>query len=244
MSNTFSSNIFRETFFNKFTVRILFDVKRLHFLFIFLAILPNMVSLFKSPLLDPDFDETDKPFVSKKVKLSAKNKVKRNGKPQFESAMTWAVDSSPLPECATPNGKGVVVFSDGSPLLKTHEKDVDENLENLRKVVFNRGKISYMDLSLTVLRNYSKVREAASKELEELRNKSKTLQPVKRRVLCENSNLSKPPKIPKLKKTEDPIAKENQTKEVSQKKDAAKKKKPKTILQIKGQSKITAFLRI
>jgi hypothetical protein len=89
------------------------------------------------------------------------------------------------------------------------------------------------------------VREAASKELEELQNKSKPLHAVKRRVLCENTNRSiKPPKIPKLKKTDQPIAKENQTKETSQKGDATKKKKPKTIAQIKGQSKITAFLRI
>jgi hypothetical protein len=113
----------------------------------FTAILPNIVSLFKSPLVDSEFDEL-KPSISK-VKLSGKNILKRNGKPQFESAMTWAVESSPLPECVTPNAKGVV-FCDGSPQLKHREMDEDESLQKLREV-FKKTEIDHF---LVLIFNY------------------------------------------------------------------------------------------
>lgn len=91
-----------------------------------------------------------------------------------------------------------------------------------------------------------KVREAAASDLKELQTRVKTLQPVKRKALSEISNCSKPLKIAKCKlKSEDFNSNENATKVLSKKEVGGKQmKKSKINYQIKGQSKITAFLRV
>jgi len=99
-----------------------------------LALLPNMFSLFKSPLLDSVLEESEKVFKLDR-KSSEKVEMKWDGKPKFASAMSWAIESSPLVDCGTTPSKPLIL-DDGSPILKSKLQDEDEGVRRLRGVNF------------------------------------------------------------------------------------------------------------
>ena len=57
----------------------------------FLAVLPNILELFQSPVLKARSEAKDK-----KVAEKVEEKVVRSGRPMFEASMAWATESSPV----------------------------------------------------------------------------------------------------------------------------------------------------
>jgi len=94
-----------------------------------------MVSLFKSPIVDPEYSHNPIKEMRKSLEEPATQGSIKNGLPKFQSTMTWASDTSPI-VCQSPYSSKQI-YIDASPKFKESEGDVDgeDILSQFRKVM-------------------------------------------------------------------------------------------------------------